>query len=1283
MPKCEDPDAYQMPRRSGGSGIDFPAYFRDQGIQWGAGDLFVVGHRHSLMRIAELILIFTAARDGHNQLLFNKVLLIRPTDAVEVADKHKALQDEIADTARRWRGSAPTPEERTFIASRLNTANCPDLHIQSLVSLVGDTDPRTAVIVEDAARYRASEMVASATPDKSVVLPEDIWAPHLSSLCRSAIDAARRSESYVAVDACEEWPSRISNRELLLSIDGLAVISGQSRESPVSVISARMDDWKSQVSAGQVGSVLSDIGSLPDGFGSLKPLLRLQMLNMAGLHQLVLETLREQPGIFEDLEPPASLQLAKISHASNAPEIATKLLGQTKFEEFPQELLESAHSLATSLGNVDAATKCEAILGKRYPASVVLRQIRADELHSEGRYTDLAQILSVGSLETERNLSLLYRSLASELEAENPDYERLLAQAIRQFPDQREWVKRILAYDALRHGDPAMALRLAVPETDHSDVSREAILYMLYALERVVLTRDEEGEFGANLESVQSAISQIIHFLSRHPDDCEIRLRLADVVSAQSMGMLGLALLTFQLLELAKSPHELRTFQPLHQRATACTPQETLEFLKIALKWMESRSPVILGRITLPSDLLTLPADSLIAGVGHLLEHYEPLNSNTEVETFDKLLGAGLAVVPHGQNQDADLPMIRLAANRLALASRYQHARDYAELSLQLTNDSPQRARLAWLCFADVYERTGNTIEALVAVACALSASEEATPEQVWYESRLLYRLMRDLRMFGYALSFLEAGRSALRECGALQNYEHQIETLILQTRLLIILEDSAGTETSALHDFTHDVIINARMVLDTNDDPEPIAAVLGEVLRQSEIKNIPVPKETQELFDELVRKCTPTLVTFFQAIREVSPTAAQVLSVAHQLELARFPDHVAFDVRQLVIFAKRLLAGPQPSSDSLAAAFAIEIISDHAIAPLPNKESGPWLPGTIEGPGCTASETSRRSAVPLVLMGLDSEGLLLRVTANYELEPPVREPLEAFSRDRFSLWTEEYPFRYGIDTQTFNLFHTSTEGIGVSDLPPRAILIMSADLQQFPANLFRIGDDFAGSTHRLGVAPSLHWFASARKHQPIGDGRKLAWIPTAASAGGDVTLNMVAERLRGPLEEYGVTLEEGANLPSSFRGAELAIVVAHGSLVPGGRFFQVVQDGVELHASVSELGGVLAGVGVAVLFICSGGRLDKHPMANTTLGLARQLLGMGCAAVVASPWPLDARVPSHWLPTFMEGWNSGVAVIDAAFEANAQVRNGFSTEPRDCLAMHVYGDGLRTRTPV
>ena len=86
-------------------------------------------------------------------------------------------------------------------------------------------------------------------------------------------------------------------------------------------------------------------------------------------------------------------------------------------------------------------------------------------------------------------------------------------------------------------------------------------------------------------------------------------------------------------------------------------------------------------------------------------------------------------------------------------------------------------------------------------------------------------------------------------------------------------------------------------------------------------------------------------------------------------------------------------------------------------------------------------------------------------------------------------------------------------------------------------------------------------------------------------------------------------------------------------------------------------------------------------PVANTTVGLAKELLNHGCSTVIASPWPLDSRVPSHWLPQFLDSWTAGHLVIDANFEANKAVERAMGDSPARCLAMTVFGDPLTVMT--
>ena len=171
----------------------------------------------------------------------------------------------------------------------------------------------------------------------------------------------------------------------------------------------------------------------------------------------------------------------------------------------------------------------------------------------------------------------------------------------------------------------------------------------------------------------------------------------------------------------------------------------------------------------------------------------------------------------------------------------------------------------------------------------------------------------------------------------------------------------------------------------------------------------------------------------------------------------------------------------------------------------------------------------------------------------------------------------------------------------------------------------------------------------------------------------------MIADRLKPMFDQYGFMVDNGSTLPAAFAGATMAVITAHGGVHPDGRYFQVVSDEGILRVTASDLASALRNIGIVILFVCSGGRSDKHPGAHTTLGLAKQILDRGCTAVIASPWPLDSRVPSHWLPEFLTLWSQGERLIEANFAANRVVDQRFSQDPARGLAMTIFGNpGLR-----
>jgi hypothetical protein len=142
---------------------------------------------------------------------------------------------------------------------------------------------------------------------------------------------------------------------------------------------------------------------------------------------------------------------------------------------------------------------------------------------------------------------------------------------------------------------------------------------------------------------------------------------------------------------------------------------------------------------------------------------------------------------------------------------------------------------------------------------------------------------------------------------------------------------------------------------------------------------------------------------------------------------------------------------------------------------------------------------------------------------------------------------------------------------------------------------------------------------------------------------------------------------------------AGLAVVTAHGDVGSDGRFLRRISDDARLVEAPSALAAALRGVEVVILFVCSGGRIDKNPWDNSTTSLAKQLLNGGTRAVIASPWPLNVLVTYVWLEPFLKAWEQGATVLDATKAANDAVARHYGEVPQYSLAMRVYGDVLLT----
>jgi hypothetical protein len=509
----------------------------------------------------------------------------------------------------------------------------------------------------------------------------------------------------------------------------------------------------------------------------------------------------------------------------------------------------------------------------------------------------------------------------------------------------------------------------------------------------------------------------------------------------------------------------------------------------------------------------------------------------------------------------------------------------------------------------------------------------------------------------------------------------HRLDTIELQIRQKEFL--GHGGSNAELETLIQDAVQNGTAVLERHDETAPAAVIVGQLLNLAKKRGTKIPSDAEAILAQLYERAGGNLGSFAKTISADSVSATELFDLAKVRAAARYSDDVGYDMRDVAVLASRALADDKYIQNPVDTSFALELLADHGVAAPGWDEAAkpPSGPESVQQPAEIACAVSREG-LSVVQVGFDSNGRLVRLSAvGGHLNAPVREPGEIMHEARFKSWVLEYPYRYGIDDSSTNLFYTTTADLRLSELPDGPI-IMAADatFQPFPPNIFFLGDDFAGRTHPIAAVPSLAWLNAAQQSGALGDGRLCAWISTAAGGSESKTLPMIAERLGPTLTEYSFTIDSGPTLPEAFAGATMAVITAHGGIHDTEGFFQVVSDEGILRVTPGALAAALRNVGIVVLFVCSGGRADKHPGAHTTLGLARQILDRGSQAVIASPWPLDSRVPSHWLPAFLTHWSAGEPLIQANFAANKIVDQYFALDPAKGLAMTVFGNPMVRR---
>jgi hypothetical protein len=1251
-------------------------YFERNGLSWGAADLAAVGSAGVLPRIGEVAaLLMTGFRDQDDRPMVGEVMIVLPPlfdidDATVKADVAQAMESEICRLA----GKPAPPPYLNAMVGRLRVLRADDLTEAGLAGLIGRAKARTAVLVLEAALYRGGAVTPGATGDR---LREDIWVGHLTSLAAACVAAAETSETYVFLDAGEYAPSRPENLTRLCSVLRCGVVTAEGEGPDEVEVAANAQRWLRMAQEGRLGAALKEVEGV-DLQPNRRTFLELHLYNAAGLNDHVRAQLLAHPELLADLPASGAVHVAEIAEAADADHIARDLLRHAIDDLQNQEQLETGLRLAARIQDPPLADAYAAKLERFFPASAGLRHRRVRRLLDEGRLGEAGAI----ARENGRHVEApdLYEFLGEEFSKAIPRIpNEILAEVGARFPTLIDEARLLLAAHLERNGQRREALELLL--TPGPEPQAAFVWSSLQILERGLLLEAEDIDDDLVVEVIRASA----RYLGANISDGPVRVKLTRILRPQLLGARANPMMLLLLVQALREQVGVRPGRPLHERALAAEPEAVLEAMRVVAAWLQEEGVAILGSRTFPRDQLALDPDELLAGLSMIIQQLAGrLEDEGDHKTLDLCLVVVAAIAPLAADPNKDLALLRLAANVMAVAGHGQRSRDLAEQMLRLAGDSPERRRIAWFGFGDIYARLRNGQEAMLGLICALAADEAASWEEIWYETSLAFRILRDNGLSLLARPLVESGRRALIGLGALEDFGHRLTSMALQ---IDFAEYQSGPrEAERLQVLIARMADNAREAQGQRDEAVVSASLLANMLLLARRQNIPPPAGAQHLLAELVANSQGRLGTLLEAITSAEPTADQVLGLARLLDRPRYTEDLAFDVRALTIAARRLLDSPE-AQEASTIVFATDLLADQAVT-LPGEahaaDRTPTLPASVQAPLEQALELSRQG-LSVVTLALAEDNLLRVTVTDGAVVGLVREPQDTFSLARFEAWSEHHPYAYGTPPDErnpdLNVFFSTTEGLGITELPERAVLVMSAELQRFPVNLLRIGDDLAGANRALATTPSLAWLTAARTRAPRRAARSVAWIPDAVPVEGLPSLAMISQDLQPTFEAHGFEVTNGLAPPASASGAELVVLAAHGQVVAEEkRFFRSVQDDVSLALTPTTVSDALAQAGVVVLFVCSGGRIDEHPGASTTLGLAKQLLDSGCSTVVAPPWPLYVGVPARWLPTFLEHWSKGRPVIDACFAANAVVRAQLGDTPAWWLAMSVYGDPLVTK---
>ena len=815
---------------------------------------------------------------------------------------------------------------QTGLKARLKVMVAPDFETQSLMHRISEQPEHSAIIITDSANYRNESVEPFIVPGAAgPLLPQDIWVPQVHVLATDAVKLARERMQYIAIDTGQLSPTRDALQDLMLSIDGCGVLGSSNDHDLASILTERVGLWDQWIREGYLGRTLRDIQELPVAFDTNKRFLRIQMLHKAGCTNEALEAIREELTRGRTMEATARVKLAKIAEDANASTLAAEILDPAIDELESLEDLESALKTASESGPPQLEERAASRLSTLFPNSAGLR---ARKRRMMTRVRDYRGIAETSGREGDHVNATFFGGLAQFLSVNGtPDYLALIASAGTDAA-LADAFRMACVEDALQRHLVVHAFQLVLPIPESPAQSKSGERLLVRVLEAAFLS-SRNGVRPLSDEDLEAAVVAIIDRLALDPANQRLRVDLAGLIQPSVSGHTGLALMAAIVLRLGSRPLEAPKAKTLAS-VQADWILERKDFISATMRWLEEQQPVIIGRLTMPAELMTEPADEVISAVTQYLNH-APVADEGDVQALRLWLTFAASVTPHCSDPDRDLTLMRIVGTKLASSGYTQVARDLAEQALLNSKGFSPRRRLAWFAMADIYHRCHNYLEGLIALACAFAADDSVDEEEAWYEINALVRFLRDCWLHTLARDAIVHARQHLVRMKLDDRHNHRLDTLELQIRQRELIVEKA--DKAELERLVVDAVRNGEVILEEQDETAPIAMVLGQLINLARRIGAIIPSNSGVVWEKLCERAGGNLALFARVASADLISTGDLLNLAKVRGSARYSFDVGYDMRDVALVASRALSDSRFTRDAVATSFALELLADQGVA--------------------------------------------------------------------------------------------------------------------------------------------------------------------------------------------------------------------------------------------------------------------------------------------------------------------------------------------------------------